>query len=127
MLATANTGEIWRGFRKNAGEWTASVEINREEIPDSKRSMYGYRSNHKGLLQALKGERLSSVFSPDGTLISASATPHCGAAVYNTEEGRGDVYTTDDGRGDVYTTEGEGRWVIYHVQKEGKRVVYTTK
>ena len=29
-------------------------------------------------LQALKGERLSSVFSPDGTLISASAAPHCG-------------------------------------------------
>ena len=29
------------------------------------------------LLQALKGERLSSVFSPDGTLISASAAPHC--------------------------------------------------
>ena len=24
------------------------------------------------------GERLSSVFSPDGTLISASAAPHCG-------------------------------------------------
>ena len=32
------------------------------------------------LLQALKGERLSSVFSPDGTLIYASAAPHCGAA-----------------------------------------------
>ena len=30
------------------------------------------------LLQDLKGERLSSVFSPDGTLISASAAPHCG-------------------------------------------------
>ncbi|WP_419612110.1 hypothetical protein, partial [Thiolapillus sp.] len=30
------------------------------------------------LLQALKEERLSSVFSPDGTLISASAAPHCG-------------------------------------------------
>ena len=31
------------------------------------------------LLKALKGEHLSSVFSPDGTLISASAAPHCGA------------------------------------------------
>ena len=30
------------------------------------------------LLQALKGERLCSVFSPDGTLISVSAAPHCG-------------------------------------------------
>ena len=30
------------------------------------------------LLIILKGERLSAVFLPDGTLISASATPHCG-------------------------------------------------
>ena len=30
------------------------------------------------LLLALKGECLSSVFSPDGTLISSSAAPHCG-------------------------------------------------
>ena len=29
------------------------------------------------LVQALKGERLSSVFSSDGILISASAAPHC--------------------------------------------------
>ena len=35
------------------------------------------------LLQALKGERLSTVFSPDGTLISASAAPHCGTELYN--------------------------------------------
>ena len=47
-------------------------EISKEEIP-GKRSMYGYTD----LLQTLKGERLSSVFSPDGTLISASAAPHC--------------------------------------------------
>ena len=32
------------------------------------------------LLQALKGDRLSSVFSPDGTLIFASAAPHCGVS-----------------------------------------------
>ena len=36
VLATANTGEIGRGFGKNAGEWTG-----REEIPGSKCSMYG--------------------------------------------------------------------------------------
>ena len=41
VLATANTGEIGRGFGKNAGEWTRRVEINKEEIPGSKRSMYG--------------------------------------------------------------------------------------
>ena len=42
MLATAITGEIRRDFGKNAGEWTGMVEISKEEIPGSKRSMYGY-------------------------------------------------------------------------------------
>ena len=45
MLVTANTGKknkIGRGFRKNAGEWTGRLEISKEEIPGSKRSMYGY-------------------------------------------------------------------------------------
>ena len=56
-------------MEKNAGEWTGSVEISKKEIPGSKRT---------DLLKALKGERLSSVFSTDGTLISASAAPHCG-------------------------------------------------
>ena len=75
MLATANTGKNWERFWKNAGEWAGRVEISGEEIPGSKWSMYGYNTD---LLQALKGDRLSSVFSPDGTLISASAAPHCG-------------------------------------------------
>ena len=42
VLATANTGKIGRGFGKNTGEWTGSVEISKDEIPGSKRSMYGY-------------------------------------------------------------------------------------
>ena len=42
VLATSNTGEIGRGFGKNAGERTGRVEISREGIPGSKRSMYGY-------------------------------------------------------------------------------------
>ena len=42
VLATANTGEIGRALGKNAGEWTGRVEISKEEIPGSKRSMYGY-------------------------------------------------------------------------------------
>ena len=75
MLATANTGKIRKGLGKNAGEWTGRVEISKGEIPGSKRSMHGL---YIDLLQALKGERLNSVFSPDGTLISASAAPHCG-------------------------------------------------
>ena len=41
MLAIANTGEIGRGFGKNAGEWTRGVEISREQTPGSKLSMYG--------------------------------------------------------------------------------------
>ena len=54
---------------ENADEWTGTLEISKEEIPSSKRSMYS-------LLQALKGEFLSSVFSRDRTLISASAAPN---------------------------------------------------
>ena len=42
VLATANTEEIRRGFGKNAGGWTGRVKIIKEEIPGSKRSMYGY-------------------------------------------------------------------------------------
>ena len=33
------SGEV---LEKNAVEWTGSVEISKEEIPGSKRSMYGY-------------------------------------------------------------------------------------
>ena len=43
VLATANTGEIGRDFgEKKSGEWTRRVEKSWEEIPGSKRSMYGY-------------------------------------------------------------------------------------
>ena len=42
VLATDNTGEIGRRFGKNAGERTGRVEISKEEIPSSKRSVYGY-------------------------------------------------------------------------------------
>ena len=42
MFAMANTAEIGRGFGKNAGEWTGRVEIRKEEITGSKRSMHGY-------------------------------------------------------------------------------------
>ena len=42
VLTTANTGNIGRAFGKNAGEWTGRIEISEEEIPGSKRSMYGY-------------------------------------------------------------------------------------
>ena len=42
MLATVNTGKNRERFGKNAGAWTGRVEISKEEIPSSKRSMYGY-------------------------------------------------------------------------------------
>ena len=34
--------KIGRSFGKKAGEWTGRVEIRKEELPGSKRSMYGY-------------------------------------------------------------------------------------
>ena len=34
--------KIGRGFGKKAGEWTGRVEISKEELPGSKRRMYGY-------------------------------------------------------------------------------------
>ena len=49
MLATANTGKIERGFGKNAREWTGRVETGKEEIPGSKRGMYGYRLTYSRL------------------------------------------------------------------------------
>ena len=33
---------VGRGFGKNASEWTGRVEISKENVPGSKRSMYGY-------------------------------------------------------------------------------------
>ena len=45
FILQANAGKkkkkIGRGFGKNAGEWTGRVEISEEELPGSKRSMYG--------------------------------------------------------------------------------------
>ena len=67
-------GEV---LEKNAGEWTGRVEISGEEIPGSKRSMYGYILTYS----KLKGERLSSALSTDETLISSSVAPHCGNVV----------------------------------------------
>ena len=64
--------KIGKGFGKNACEWTGRVEISKEELPGSKRSMYGYILTYSRL-------KRENVFSPEGTLISASAAPHCGA------------------------------------------------
>ena len=42
VSATSNTGKNRERFWKNADEWTGRVEISKEEIHGSKRSMYGY-------------------------------------------------------------------------------------
>ena len=42
MLATGNTEKTRKKFWKNAGGWAERVEISKEEIPGSKRSMHGY-------------------------------------------------------------------------------------
>ena len=41
VLAAAKTGKKWGVIGKKAGEWTGRVEISKEEIPGSKRTMYG--------------------------------------------------------------------------------------
>ena len=66
--------KIGRGFGKNAGEWTGWEKQARGKFLAVSVACIGYAE----LLQAFKGERLSSVFSQDGTLIPASAAPHCG-------------------------------------------------
>ena len=42
MLATANTGKTREKFSKIASEWAGRVEISKEEILGSKRSMHDY-------------------------------------------------------------------------------------
>ena len=50
MLAKANTGKkSGEVLEKNAAEWTGRVEISKEEIPGSKRSMYDYRLTYSRL------------------------------------------------------------------------------
>ena len=70
-----NIGITLEKFWKNVGVWTRAVEISKEEIPVSKCSVYCFILTHSRLL---KGEPLSSAFSTNGTLISASVAPHRG-------------------------------------------------
>ena len=44
---------LWRGFGKNSGEWTGRFKISKEEIPGSKRGMYGYILTYSRLLRAV--------------------------------------------------------------------------
>ncbi|WP_419627444.1 hypothetical protein, partial [Thiolapillus sp.] len=57
------------------------------------------------LLLALKGKRLSSVFSPDGTLISASAAPLCGGKMLFSR-----------------TAEEQTQWVVGTTQMQGAKI-----
>ena len=69
-----NSGEV---FGKNADEWTRRVEISKEEIQGSRRSINGYIQTFSRF-QRETLYRMSSGLSTDGFLISASAVPHCG-------------------------------------------------
>ena len=71
--STGKTRESYVVVEKNEGEWTGRVQISKEEISGSRRSMHGYSRT----CQAFKGEPLSSEFSTDGSLIFASTAPHC--------------------------------------------------
>ena len=82
MLATANTEKSGEVLEKNAGEWTARVEISKEEIPASKRSMYGYL--YTDALQALNVLPVSSVFSPKSTFTGDSRRVSCSSGLAKT-------------------------------------------
>ena len=77
MLTTADTGKIRRGFGKNAGEWTGRVEINKEEIPGSKRSLYCYILTTPGFT----GRTFKLCVLTRWDLISVSAAPYCRSIV----------------------------------------------
>ena len=48
ILFCRPTGKNWERFwKKNAGEWAGRVEISKEELPGSKRSIYGIKSRGK--------------------------------------------------------------------------------
>ena len=49
FILQATTGRNWERFGKNAGEWTGRVEISKEEIPGSKRSVHGYTLTYSRL------------------------------------------------------------------------------
>ena len=49
MLATASTGKNLERFGKNAGKWFGRIEISKELIPGSKRSMYGCKLTYSRL------------------------------------------------------------------------------
>ena len=61
LRATANTEKIGRGLEKNTGKWTGRVEISKEEIPGSKRSMYAKFDRHPSSLVLWHRERRLSL------------------------------------------------------------------
>ena len=50
-FAGLKQGKLGSGFGKNSGVWTGRVEINKEEIPGSKRSMHGNILTYSRLLR----------------------------------------------------------------------------
>ena len=97
MLATANTGKIRRDFGKNADEWTERVEISKEEIPGRKCSNVWLYTD---LLQALKGERLSScVLTRCGLQFLRPQLPTAGKRTAETRTGTRSLETVSSKEG----------------------------
>ena len=58
-------------MEKNAGEWTGRVEISKEELPGSKRSMYGY---------ILTYSRLWCIYSTEDVVLEVAGQLNCALA-----------------------------------------------
>ena len=64
-------------MKKNEGEWTGTVEISSRKKSLAERQKVQHPWLYSDLLQALKGEPLSSGFPTEGFSVSAPALPHC--------------------------------------------------
>ena len=84
LRAHTGTGVGHRQRRKNSGEVLEEMQVNGQEwytiSKEEIRLAVGVASMaiYTDLLHTLQGEPLSSWFSTDGFLISASALPNCG-------------------------------------------------
>ena len=59
----ANTVKLCRGFGKNEDEWIGKVEISKEEIPGSRRSMHSYILTYSRLKRDDKGLKFQTGYS----------------------------------------------------------------
>ena len=87
--------------QEKSGEVLEKMQVNRPK-GKNKQERHPWQQAQQvwlytDLLQALKGEHLNSVFSPDGTLISASAARHCSGKKKAGEEEKRTTVKTEEG------------------------------